>query len=402
MKQYILNKETGKIQLEFTKAEYQALSESDKKELKSAYLFSGQLKAWVSRSKNNHYSAIRVAEKLGFSNGGSIGQRLSYAEELERKAEKAEARAERYEQYAENAERRAENLQKEFNKLRKDWSWLTQPIIKGHSGSERFGRQRQKVMDRYNKGFEEYRKSEYFRNRADVAKVTASKMQLQNRTYLSNRIEESNKRIRELERAIIRAENNNNNNNEQWIENLLEKMEYEIDKLAFFQNALDEIGGIQYNKDNLKVGYLVKIRESWYTVVKANPKTVEVKSSAVPYTLKYSYVEIQEIKIPEGWTESKNEVIENPFQVGDVVAQIFHRGEKFENLVKAFQVVKVTSKSVNIQQIKIENGKPIKDSFISNEQLQRRIGKDRNGENVVNYDNYNLFKYVEDGVLEVV
>lgn len=35
-----------------------------------------------------------------------------------------------------------------------------------------------------------------------------------------------------------------------------------MDKQAFFENCLDEIGGIEYNKENIKPGYLVKILRS--------------------------------------------------------------------------------------------------------------------------------------------
>jgi hypothetical protein len=54
-KSYVLNKETGKIELHMVKEDYTSLSEELKRELKSAYLFSGSSQAWVSRSKNNHY-----------------------------------------------------------------------------------------------------------------------------------------------------------------------------------------------------------------------------------------------------------------------------------------------------------------------------------------------------------
>jgi hypothetical protein len=387
-RQYILNRETGRIELRFSKEEYQNLPSDQKAELKRFFNFSRYASAWVSKSKNDHYSAIRTAKNLGFSDGGKIGKRLSYAEELESKAQKAEARAERYEQYAENAELRAVKLQSEFNELRKDWSWLTQPNINSSKGRA-FTRQREKVLDRYHKGFEEYRKSEYFRERAAVAQVTASNVQLNNRAYLSNRIEESSKRIRDLERAIVKAEERQN---ERWLDDLLEKMEYEIDKLAFFQNALDELGGIQYNKDNLKVGYEVKIRGRWYIVVKTNPKTVEVQSPHAPFTLKYSYAEIQEVKVPEGWVEPKEE-LNNPFRVGDVVVQIFHKGSSREFIYRAFQVIKTTSKSVNIKQIKIEDEKPLRDNFVNDQTLQRRVTKNRDGEYVVNYDNSYLYKY---------
>jgi hypothetical protein len=44
-KTYVFNKETQKIELHFSKEEYQALSEELKRELKSAYLFSGKAQA---------------------------------------------------------------------------------------------------------------------------------------------------------------------------------------------------------------------------------------------------------------------------------------------------------------------------------------------------------------------
>jgi hypothetical protein len=388
-KEYILNRETGKIELHFSKSEYQALSDEQKAELKRYFLFSGSRSAWVSRSANNHYMAIKTAEKLGFVDGGKVGERLSYAEQLERKAERAEARAERFEQYAENAERRAEAMQSGWREAAKDWSYVTQPIISGHSGSERFARQRQRLIERYEKGFDEYRKSEYFKEKAITAQATASQTQLKNKTYLYNRIEECNKDIRALEKSIITAEERNNS---EWLENLLEKMEYELDKLAFFQNALDELGGVQYNKDNVKPGYLVKIRGSWEVVLKVNAKTVQTKSNYCALELKYPYAEIQDMKIPEGWIEPKN-TIENPFVIGDIVTFTYIGGNRIR---KAFQVVKTTDKSVTIQEIKVENNKPIPDEFINDKQERRTVKKSRDGAFVVNYDDFYLYKYNQD------
>jgi hypothetical protein len=387
-KEYILNRETGKIELHFSKSEYQALSDEQKAELKRYFLFSGSRSAWVSRSANNHYMAIKTAEKLGFVDGGKVGERLSYAEQLERKAERAEARAERFEQYAENAERRAEAMQSGWREAAKDWSYLTQPNINSSRGRA-FTRQREKLIERYEKGFDEYRKSEYFKEKVITAQATASQAQLKNKTYLYNRIEECNKNIRALEKSIITAEERNNS---EWLENLLEKMEYELDKLAFFQNALDELGGVQYNKDNVKPGYLVKIRGSWEVVLKVNAKTVQTKSYYCALELKYPYAEIQDMKIPEGWTEQKN-TIENPFVIGDIVTFTYIGGNRIR---KAFQVVKTTDKSVTIQEIKVENNKPIPDEFINDKQERRTVKKSRDGAFVVNYDDYYLYKYNQD------
>lgn len=389
-KEYILNRETNKIELHFSKEEYQSLADAQKADLKRHYLFSGKLKAWVSRSSNNHYSAIQTAGKLGFADGGKTGERLTYAEQLERKAEKAEERAERYAQYAGNAEKRAENLQAGWKEVSKDWSYVTQPNINSSAGRS-FTNQRNKIIDRYEKGFEEYRKSEYFKERAAIAQSSADQTELKSKSYLNNRIEECNKNIRSIQANIITAEERNNG---AWLENLLERMETEMDKLAFFENCLDEIGGIQYNKDNVKAGYLVKIRGSWRKVVKANPKTVETKSESVPYTLNYPYAEIQEMKIPEGWTEPKQEKAENPFTVGDIVAMIFHKGSHMENLYRAFQIIKTTDKSVVIREIEVKNHVPIADSFkAGKEQSRKAVKKDRNGEFVVNYDNHYLYRY---------
>lgn len=86
----ILNRETGKIELHFYKAEYLALPSEQKADLKSAFLFSKSGSCWVSRAKEpNTWRAERVAEKLGFSGVEKTGECLSYAEQLEHKAERA-------------------------------------------------------------------------------------------------------------------------------------------------------------------------------------------------------------------------------------------------------------------------------------------------------------------------
>mgnify|MGYP001439563834 CR=1 FL=1 len=386
-KQYVLNQETGKIELHFNKSEYQALTADQKANLKRFFLWSPQRQAWVSRSKNSHYMAIRTAEQFGFTNGGKVGEKLTYAEELQRKVDRAERRAERYEKYAENAEKRAEMLQAEMNEYLRnhDIAFFTQPIIAGHAASEAFARQRQRIYDRYHKGFEEYRKSEYFKQKAITAHQTASMTQLQDRSYLNNRIQECEANIRKYERLIVTAEEKNN---QEWLQSLLDKMEYEVDKLAFFQNKLDAIGKI-YTKNDIKSGYLVKIQNDWAEVIKANSKTIEVKFPWNNWTLKYNYAEIQEVKIPEDWKEEKKE-IKNPFNIGDILVRKNIAGTA---VISAYQVVKVTEKSVTIQKIAIEEGKPIRDKFVTDKQERRQVKQDRSGNFVVNDGDWYLYQY---------
>lgn len=375
---YILNLETSKIELHFSKEDYQALSLDEKKMLKSSFLFSPKAQAWVSRSKNNHYSAIATAEKLGFTSNGKTGKRLTFQEELELEAEKAENKSERFEQYADNATKRGQQLQGEFNEMKKDWSWITQPNISSSAGRS-FTNQRNRIIARYEKGFDEYRKSEYYKERAETARATADQSKLQSKTYLNNRIEETKKAIRQLEKRTTNSENTD----------LLDRLEYEVDKLAYLHNCLDEIGGITYSKENIKPGYLVKIRGRHNVVVKTNPKTVEVKSSHATFSLKYNYADIQEVEIPENYKEIKKETPINPFKTGDVVTMTNIGGDR---IIGAFQIIKTTPKSVVMQEINVEDNKPQLNSFKNDEQLRKTPRKSYNGTDVLAYQSWYLYK----------
>jgi hypothetical protein len=71
-----------------------ALSEDQKREIKSNFLWVRTAGAWVKPVNTLSQPSVQIAEKLGLENGGKEGERLSYADELKRKAERAEARAE--------------------------------------------------------------------------------------------------------------------------------------------------------------------------------------------------------------------------------------------------------------------------------------------------------------------
>jgi hypothetical protein len=278
MKNYIFNLETTKIELHFEKSEYNSFTDEQKSKLKSAFLWSSKGKCWVSRAKEpNLYRAKEVAKEFGFSEQVRVGERLTYAEQLERQAERAEKRAERYEEYATNSVHRGEQMQAEINNMHGDISFFTQPNINSSAGRS-FTRKRERMFEQYNKGFDEYRKSEYFLNRAATARGTASQAQLDNKAYLDRRIKECKKRIREIEKSLVgyeetlskleQGEELRNLKGEiipidrikDRIEYLLEQYEVTMDKQGFLENCLDEIGGIKYSKDNIKVGFIVLIK----------------------------------------------------------------------------------------------------------------------------------------------
>lgn len=407
---YIFNLETGKIELHFDKAEYQALSEAQKKEIKSNFLFSRYSSAWVSRAKEpNLYRAKQVAAKLGFTQEQRTGERLTFAEQVERQVERAEARADRYEGYAQNADRRAEGLQKEFNSHRGDIAFFTQPIIAGHSGSQAFANRRQRIYDRYEKGFEEYKKSEYFRDRAAIAQETADMKKFKNPVYLDNRIKECKANIRKMEKNLIHYEEilfslENHTENKpstyfdrytveqvnSWIEDQLERIEAEIDKQGYMENCLEEIGGNRFSQENIKPGYIVKMRR-WgrCEIVTAGPVNVTFKildGGAAGGVLTDPYAAIAEII-----AEKEPSKIENPFAVGDIVCA--YNADQ-SRLRKAYQVVKVTKTGVKIQRIAVENNKPIPGQFIEEKATQRKVVKSKWSDWTGIYDDdWQLHKY---------
>lgn len=384
-KKYILNRETGKIELHFEKSEYEALPEDKKRVLRSNFLFSRHAQAWVSRAKfPNLYSAKRAAEELGFTEGEKVGERLTYAEQLQKQTERAEARADRYLGYAENAEQRGAALQKDLNDRHGDIAFFTQPIIPGHAGSESFARRRQQIYDRYDRGMEEYRKSEYFRERAAIAQATADNAKLKDMTYLNNRIKECQSSIKKVkeniayyeklleelkdpESATSKSGRYTVDKVNSWLEDSLERFEMLVDKQGFFENCVEDLGGFKFSKENIKPGYVVIIRSSQFKILKANPKTVLAKCLVTGMHLTYDYAEIKEIVSAE---EEKPMSDNHPFKKDDILIWDPHgRGKP----LAAYQVLGTTDKSVQLREIKLsEDGEPVKNDFADGSSVIRR------------------------------
>lgn len=363
---YIFNLETTKIELHFEKAEYDSLSAEQKQELKSNFLWSNRGKCWVSRAKEpNLWRAIRVAKSLGFTEEQREGERLTFAEQVERQFEWAEARAERYESYSENAEKRAESLQKPINDMHGDIAFFTQPNINTSAGRA-FTRRREKMWEQYTNGFEEYRKSSYFKEKAATARNTAEQAQYRDPAYLDRRIKECKKEIEkrnknalyyeEMIQAIERGDIRKRFSGEiitadearGWYEKELELIEVAIDKQAYLENCLEELGGVKFNRDNIKPGYIVKIqRWGLCEIVSTGPQNVtyKVMGSRGGFALKAAYAEIVEVV-----EAREQEKAAQPFKVGErFTARIFENGKRAEAV---YEIVKATSSTI---QLKHEN-----------------------------------------------
>ena len=379
MKKYIFNLETTKIELHFEKADYAALSDEQKREIKNAFLWSNKGKCWVSRAKEpNLYRAKQVASKLGFTEEQREGERISYAEQLERQTERAEARADRYEGYAANAEGRAAQLQKPIHDMHGDNSFFTQPNINSSAGRA-FTNRREKMYAQYERGFEEYRKSAHFQEKAAVARGTASQVQYENPGYLDRRIKECKKEIRDREKNIIYYEEIlhavENGEEKKWcggeavtvesvqalIEQQLELVEKAMDKQGYLENCLDELGGIRFNKDNIKPGYIVELRRMGQVeILGAGPVNVGYKiltGGAAGMSGTAIYAEIEEI------IEAKETLKErHPFEVGEQFAAKIWDGSmgfgkgRFNSVT--YEIVKVSEKTISLKIVDADE-KPI-------------------------------------------
>ena len=320
--EYLVNRETQKAELHFDKSEYMALSAEQQSEIKSAYLFSRTAGAWVSRAKfPNLWKAEKVAKSIGAEMLGKVGEALTFEEQMNRKAERAEARAERYEQYAANAEERAKNLQKPINEMHGDNSFFTQPNINSSAGRA-FSNRRAKMFAAYDRGFEEFKKSEYFLERAETARETAAANAPTDKAFCDRRVKDAQKEIRSLrklledyEQKLQKIENGETVkrfNGEiitaeevsGWIEDVEERIEAQLSKEIFYRTAIEKLGGIIFSKENLKPGdFVIHSKYGKSKVVRCGPKNCTLAftqshmtyADGTPMQFKAPYAEIKSL-----------------------------------------------------------------------------------------------------------
>ena len=84
-----------------------------------------------------------------------------------------------------------------------------------------------------------------------------------------------------------------------WIEHEYELIEKAMDKQGFLEACVDQCGSIQFSKDNIKVGYHVKVKGDRYAeVISAGPQNITYRiltGGARGMILKAAYAEITEV-----------------------------------------------------------------------------------------------------------
>lgn len=361
---YIINRETEKLELHFSKEEYQALPESDKGKIKSSFLFSNRGGCWVSRAKRpNLGNAERVAKELGAEYQGKTGEELTFAEKIERQADRAAVRADHMEEKAAAAEQHGEQLQKPINARRGDIAFFTQPNINTSAGRA-FTRQREKMFAAYDRGFEAFKKSEYYAQRAEIARRTADRKNSKDKAFCDRRVKDAEKNIRAIQKNLegYRARLERIRNGEQqtrfdgtvieqseierWIEDAEERLESEISRLCYYQSCIDELGGVQYSRENIKPGYKVKLkRYGVCEVLSTGPKNIvyEILSGgAEGFTGRAAYAEILEVTSSEEKAKPTH-----PFKVGDTIVVEAIRDNGFVR--ETLEVIKTTKLTVSMK-----------------------------------------------------
>ena len=358
---FVVNLETGKLELHFEKETYQALTEDQKKEIKSNFLWGRNSGCWISRAKEPNLTwARRVAVSLGLEDAGKEGERLSFAEQMERKAERAERRADRYENRADVAERKGEALQAPINEMHGDIAFFTQPNINTSAGHA-FTNRRNKMFAAFERGFDEFRKSAYWSDRAKTARATAAQKELKDKAFVSRRIKERESDIRKMkkgieeqERVISRIESGETVTN--WrgepvqieaarsnLEYWLDRLEVKLDELGFYQDCLAELGGVSFSRENIKPGYIVRVQR-WRVgeVISTGPKNCTVKTGDFPLT--HSYAEILEIVKA---TEAAQEA--HPYKVGESITCTRWNKENRKSEKVEYKIIRATDKTITLQ-----------------------------------------------------
>lgn len=315
----VRNNESEKLEMHFDKEGYQRLRDEYKKKIKSLFLFSRYTGAWISRHSepNLNSSLLFATDVLGLEYRGRQGEVLTFEEKLKRDSDRSMARAMRYEEKAKKAEERGEALQSRFKEYSKDIAFVTQPNINSSAGRS-FTRFRERVLRQYEKGFEEFKKSDYYKEKSRVAVKTASNEKLNDKVYLLKKIEACKK---DIDRHIKTIEKYNSytdrlNNGEVlhktngellrpedvsgWCDDVSYKLDAVLSAYSFYSARFEELGGYKYSKENVKKGSII-IHARWgrCDVLSAGPKNIRyriLEGGAKGMTGTCPYAEIESVE----------------------------------------------------------------------------------------------------------
>src|SRR5579871_5217081 len=270
---FVKDRETGKIELHFSKAAYLALPEERRREIKRYFLFSKYKKAWVSKATNNDFWARKIAEQCGLEDRGEVGEKLAFAEKVEREQERAAERADRFEDRAVRAGREWESRHRAADAIAEHIPF-GQPILVGHHSEGRHRRDLERIRSHTEKAIEAGEKKAHYAERAAIARRAAQGSEYSDPRYLGNRIKEDEAEERLLERRMKGQYSPGDPErpiSDEYRKRLEERLAEVRDRLGFHRHCLETCGKTVYTKESLKGKKEVKIRGRWQEIVKLNP-----------------------------------------------------------------------------------------------------------------------------------
>lgn len=220
--------------------------------------------------------------------------RQSFAEQIEAKCERKLERSERYSGYSENAQARAEASSHSAHEIGR-FIPMGQPILVGHHSERRHRRDLDRIDSQMGKSIEESKRADYFSYRSANLE-RESKRITQDRSYIMNRIEETEAYLARLNRHAAQYSDYTTR-----VTETEEKLSYWRGQLASIESTLKDAGRRVASPENVKVGFYVCYSGKWYEVARVSKKSVTIKNwlDVPTFTYRLRYADLRDYRDPK-------------------------------------------------------------------------------------------------------
>lgn len=237
----------------------------------SGFRWSRRLEAWyLPRAWREETRRSRIQQLMALFEELELQQpdkpRRTAAEREADQRSAAASRAVRLEAAAERAQERSDQAQAAAEQL-SDSIPLGQPILVGHHSQRRHERDLARINRHQQRALEEQAKANRLAARAKRARRTADPHH--SIEQLSAKVHRIAADLRQFQRLAPST------SRDRQIEQLADDLEHA-------QQALVDAGGVQYSRETVSSDDLVRIRSTWYPVIRANAQSVSVPSNHSP------------------------------------------------------------------------------------------------------------------------
>lgn len=311
--------EEGRVALDFSKADYQALADDVRREVKAYFRFSRLEGAWCSKGSGSTldspklYNAVRIAKRAGLAPDAedeTVGP--SYGERREAFAERAAARSERRTDRATKKLATAHAVTAQGTGMM-DAIPFGQPMMPDHYSYGRDRRYRERAWAKIQKGADLAKEARATFALADASKRIADGAGNESVAFAQRRVEDAEKTLRDLARRMERCNATAEAIQDgldagvegdlapyvEWAERLDAAHAEALDKLGFWLDHIEKAGGVLFSRERFRDAPPTQVyyRHGWYDFVRANAKTVTVSGwlGSPSLTWKVPYAEIASV-----------------------------------------------------------------------------------------------------------